>query len=558
PDTDFPGWYTTGGIPLQQGGLSQGGTIEVGQSGFLGVPAPDGGVFVEMDGNHHDQLVSVTPGQILDWELSHRGRPGTDEITISAGPLGNLSVLAVVSSPNTEWIRHSGQYTVPTGVTQILFRITPSGAANGDIDSSNLLDDVKLCPAGQVITCATPGNIALGKTATQSSTYTSNINFDAGNALDGDNNGVASANSMSHTLNEANAWWEVDLGESYELSAIKIWNRTDCCSGRLSDFHVLVSDDPFASSDLTATINQSGVTDLHFPGTAGRETDLTLSQTARYVRIQLAGQNFLQLAEVEIIGCTPEDDPDPPVCTPVNLSAGKSTSQSSTRSNRYASAKAVDGDTNGDDAANSLSRTRFNDNAWWELDLGDVYELSSIKIWNRTDCCSQRLKDFHVLVSEVPFNSTDLALTIAQSGVEDLYHPDTASQETDFTLSRSGRYVRVQLSNRNSLTLAEVEVMGCPINAPSRLASQETDILIFPNPAFAKLNIDLAHYAQTAVRYTVHSLNGQVVAQGNFAVNHQSQEVLDVSSFANGMYIIRFQTDDGRSVSKRFIVSDRR
>uniref|UniRef100_UPI0026213BC1 T9SS type A sorting domain-containing protein n=1 Tax=uncultured Maribacter sp. TaxID=431308 RepID=UPI0026213BC1 len=146
-DSDFPGWFTTGGIALQQGGFSQGGTLELGQSGFLGITAPDGSVFIEMDANHHHQIITVTPGQLLDWELSHRGRPGDDEITISAGPIGNQEVIAVVSSPNTQWVSHAGQYQVPAGVSEIQFTITPSGAGDGDIDSSNLLDFVKLCPS---------------------------------------------------------------------------------------------------------------------------------------------------------------------------------------------------------------------------------------------------------------------------------------------------------------------------------------------------------------------------------------------------------------------------
>uniref|UniRef100_UPI0024959C21 beta/gamma crystallin-related protein n=1 Tax=Algibacter mikhailovii TaxID=425498 RepID=UPI0024959C21 len=152
PDTDIPGWFTTGGIPLQQGGFSQGGTMELGQSGFLGRQAPDGEVFIEMDGNHHNQIISVTSGQLLDWELSHRGRAGTDEITISAGPEGNQTVVAIVSSPNTAWTNHTGQYEVPDGINEIQFTITPSGAGDGDIDSSNLLDFVKLCPISEFVT----------------------------------------------------------------------------------------------------------------------------------------------------------------------------------------------------------------------------------------------------------------------------------------------------------------------------------------------------------------------------------------------------------------------
>ncbi|RQH17287.1 hypothetical protein D5R40_33435 [Okeania hirsuta] len=38
--------------------------------------------------------------------------------------------------------------------------------------------------------------------------------FDAGNAIDGNNNGDDADNTITHTNNEANAWWEVDLGLS--------------------------------------------------------------------------------------------------------------------------------------------------------------------------------------------------------------------------------------------------------------------------------------------------------------------------------------------------------
>ena len=147
PDTEIPGWFATGGIALQQGGFSQGGTIELGINGFIGRQAPDGQVFVEMDGNNHNQIISVNSGQLLDWELSHQGRVGTDVISVSAGPIGNQTVIAILSSPRNEWITHTGQYQVPIGVSEIQFTITPLEASDGDIDSSNLLDFVRLCPS---------------------------------------------------------------------------------------------------------------------------------------------------------------------------------------------------------------------------------------------------------------------------------------------------------------------------------------------------------------------------------------------------------------------------
>ena len=145
PDTDIPGWFTTGGIALQQGGFSVGGAFELGQSGFLGSEARDGDVFVEMDGNHHNQIVAVQSGQLLEWELSHQGRNGVDSITVSIAAGGLETEQALVTSSSGSWNQASGSYQVPFGVSEIQLIITPTTASDGDIDSSNLLDDVKLC-----------------------------------------------------------------------------------------------------------------------------------------------------------------------------------------------------------------------------------------------------------------------------------------------------------------------------------------------------------------------------------------------------------------------------
>ncbi|MEM7126668.1 MAG: putative Ig domain-containing protein [Chloroflexota bacterium] len=151
-------------------------------------------------------------------------------------------------------------------------------------------------------------NLARGKITTQSSTGFGGV---PSRAIDGDNDGVYNNGSITHTQNEANAWWEVDLGRQHNLTTISLWNRTDCCSNRLSNFHVFVSDDPFDSTSLSATQSQDGVTEHHYPGEAGRTTEFTINRAGRYVRVQLGGTNFLQLAEVEIFGTL--DVPSEPI-----------------------------------------------------------------------------------------------------------------------------------------------------------------------------------------------------------------------------------------------------
>ena len=58
---------------------------------------------------------------------------------------------------------------------------------------------------------------------------------------------------------------------------------------------------PFTSADLTATLNQAGVSNYHTAGQGGRPTTVAVGRTARYVRAQLAGTNYLSLAEIEVM-----------------------------------------------------------------------------------------------------------------------------------------------------------------------------------------------------------------------------------------------------------------
>ena len=79
-----------------------------------------------------------------------------------------------------------------------------------------------------------------------------------------------------------------------------MYNRTDCCSNRLSNFYVLVSETPFASRSLKALLTDKSIQRVHVPGQAADIETLSFDTSGRYVRVQLAGTNPLSLAEVEI------------------------------------------------------------------------------------------------------------------------------------------------------------------------------------------------------------------------------------------------------------------
>ncbi len=74
-------------------------------------------------------------------------------------------------------------------------------------------------------------NLALGKPATQSSTYNNNPYDAASMAVDGNYNSF----THTHCWQGINQWWRVDLEDVYTIATITVGNRLDCCGGRFHD-----------------------------------------------------------------------------------------------------------------------------------------------------------------------------------------------------------------------------------------------------------------------------------------------------------------------------------
>jgi RHS repeat-associated protein len=94
------------------------------------------------------------------------------------------------------------------------------------------------------------------------------------------------------------------------------------------------------------------------------------------------------------------------------------------------------------------------------LPRNDLSDISGIEVWNRTDAVPERLDDFYVFVSDVPFTSGNLNDTINQSGVWSQHYSSYPNPSTSVPVGRSGRYVRIQLGDTNYLSLGEVKVFA--------------------------------------------------------------------------------------------------
>lgn len=369
---------------------------------------------------------------------------------------------------------------------------------------------------------------ALNMPAAQSSTTNS---APASRAVDGNTSGAWGDGSVTHTASENQAWWQVDLGAMTVINDVVLFNRSDCCWDRLSNFHVSVLDaglnEVFRRDFFTTATNPS----------ADRVPVNVGGVSGQYIRVQLNGTNVLSLAEVVVNG-TPQTPQTLPmtgiasfaigsengsnyypgliddvavwnevlsdaqiaalatravtISSPLiqssitntggalnpggegvigttvfadgNLALQARGSTATQSSNAYSSPtgfafKAIDGNTDGawnhgSPPDGSVTHTTNEAQPWWRVDLGTSATLDSLSLWNRTDCCGDRLSNFRVSVLD-----DSLAEVWGQDYFTAGGYPNPIM---DIALpgGTRGRYVEVRLHGTNVLSLAEVQAFG--------------------------------------------------------------------------------------------------
>jgi alpha-L-fucosidase len=235
------------------------------------------------------------------------GRGTTVEGTLSltnAGSETSPDVRVSLSAPDG-WSVDPARTVLPgiaPGATvQVPVKVTvPEDAATGPGEVSASTEAGRIGTRTTSTVSVVLPNVALGKPATQKSLGWGGV---PERAVDGNTDGNWGGNSVTHTAEPSDqAWWQVDLGRSYPIDEVAIWNRTDCCSERLSDYWLLVSEDPITADSLAEARSAPGVTAIHEENTAGRPTRIDLDDVpGRYVRVQLESDvDPLSLAEVQV------------------------------------------------------------------------------------------------------------------------------------------------------------------------------------------------------------------------------------------------------------------
>lgn len=361
--------------------------------------------------------------------------------------------------------------------------------------------------SGEVVTNSFVRNIAAnwarvdGATATQSSLQAGGV---ASRAIDGNYNGAYPGGSVTHTDNgEAEGWWQVDLGEPREIVEIRLFNRSDCCANRLSNFSVLAGNDPDFTSNLYDSGNQDAAVG---PGATASFSDIGV--TARYVRVQRnadsldGGNNAISLAEVEVLGA--------PLAGFVNLAPGSSPSQSSTLANSAdpVAAKAIDGNlaTPFPSGSTTHTATGVGGPVFWETLLPSPSGINEIALYNRGDCCADRLSNFRLSVfnGDTEVWGRDF-FTEAGTSAPGIF----SIQEDTGGFIAIGDRVRIELidgmnlgaTGSDVLSLREVEIYGT--DSPSAAGFVITSIAYGADPEAVTLTWTARSGSSYLVRYSL-------------------------------------------------------
>jgi hypothetical protein len=214
-----------------------------------------------------------------------------------------------------------------------------------------------------------------------------------------------------------------------------------------------------------------------------------------------------------------------------NWAGGKPANQSSTALEAGAT-RAVDGNRDGSFVNGSVTHTNLESHPFWEVDLGAVVPIDLIRLFNRIDCCRDRLRNVFVFVSTLPFPHSDPGDTLQDQGVQfsviwgdagDPLPPHGSKSNIHtirFPERIFGRYVRVQLAGAGILSLAEVEAIQQENIAGPAVA----DDVITWAPTGIKIN--------TAAGFTVTDVQGILITfhRGFDGTLHVSREFADEKS----------------------------
>ncbi len=180
---------------------------------------------------------------------------------------------------------------------------TGTGGDGGDGGDGRIrMDLIGSSGSSSNATCAAPGvNVALGKTASQSTVFLSG----GGSILGcfyrsgGGESALYAVDDLCnfiHTQNNPGEWWQVDLGEDYQIGKFELQKRDDCCANRPDTYKIQVSDTgAFAGEEIDVVVQSSS--SCNTPSCVMEHTISPIE--GRYVRVLNTGSGDSQYLNIQ-------------------------------------------------------------------------------------------------------------------------------------------------------------------------------------------------------------------------------------------------------------------
>ncbi|XP_020359423.1 uncharacterized protein LOC109906205 [Oncorhynchus kisutch] len=339
-------------------------------------------------------------------------------------------------------------------------------------------------------------NVALKGVAAQSSLYGIGV---ASNAIDGTREPEYNKQSCSHTQDDTNPWWRVDLLGVYRVKAINI-STMHCCAERLNGAEIHIG-----NSLENNGINNPRCDVISQIPTGETHTFQCNEMKGRYVVVVIPGRKeYLHLCEVEVHadglsgleaklnslehqqldgqrvwGARLDDTypntslpSTPPSITPPSCKHFKfihcqmikrnvALKGVATQSSLYGDGQAnnvIDGNRESNYHKISCTHTEQETNPWWRVDRSSRSRVTAVTFTNRGDVVPERLDGAEICIGN----------SLENTGINNLrcvvIHHIPAGETYTFQCNEmEGQYVVVVIPGQNKiLTLCEVEVYGLP------------------------------------------------------------------------------------------------
>ncbi|KAF4101999.1 uncharacterized protein LOC131523597 [Onychostoma macrolepis] len=244
-------------------------------------------------------------------------------------------------------------------------------------------------------------------------------------------------NTWTHTNNETNPWWRVDLLKVYRVNRVTVTNRPGLAL-RINGAVIRIG-------NFLEIYNNRICAEISTLAAGATATFSCGGMEGRYMVVHIPGdQKILSLSEVGVYGYLAG-----------NLAVDGATTQSSTFPGWFAE-NAIDSNRGLQQLTTGCSSTRTETNPWWSLDLRKVYRISEVVVTNRVYCCVELINGAEIRIGnslENNGNNNPICAVIPAIPAGKSYRYSCNGMD--------GRYVNLIIpGDKKTLALCELEVYG--------------------------------------------------------------------------------------------------